>query len=390
MRLLRICLILLLLCFLLAVTAYADDGVYITGPETIYPREVFEIELWIDRSDVTKISFEYDVDWEHLEVQAIYPVDKTAWQSVPAMRGDAFERQKPGRGQPEAVFRVQLRLKTVDAGTRFWCHLRNVVLWVGDNPYPVGDILWERTAAQIVSDDNYLSDLRLSDCVLSPEFSPYQQNYTATVSHHVAQVSVLATARDEGARVQVDSPALEYGKTSNVTVTVTAENGSVRAYTIAVTREDAPDRIPSDNCDLQNMEVTGYKLSPEFQPDVTDYVLWLPYETTNVEIIATPADSKAAVTIVGNKGFKAGQDNPILVTCTAEDGTQKHYTIIAKRAEPYVPKPSETTAISSVPAMDGTVYTAAENIPTWVYVVVAVAAVTGCAAVGILVTDRKK
>ena len=390
MRLFRMSAVLFLLLLLTALTIYADDGVYTTGPEKVYPREVFEIELRINRPEVTKITFVADMDWEHLELQNVYPVDDSAWQSVPAMRGDAFERMKPGQEQDEAVLRIRIRLKSVDAGTKIWFHLRDVVLWVDDTAYPVEDICWERTVAQIVSDDSYLSELRLSDCVLSPEFSPYQQEYTATVSHHVAQVVVMATARDGGASVKVDSPALEYGKASTVTVTVTAEDGSVRVYTIAVTREDAPQRVPSNNCNLQLLEIKDYKLSPEFSPGITDYVLWLPYETTKVEVIATPEDSRATVTIVGNKGFEAGQDNLVLVTCTAEDGTQKHYTIIAKRAEPYIPKPSETVATSSAPAADGVVYTAAENVPTWVYVVVAVAAVTGCAAVGILITDRKK
>lgn len=389
MRLLRTGFILLLLCTLMAVAVYADEDVYIKGPEMVYPREIFEIELWIDRADVTKITFEADYEREHLEMLELVPADASVWRAVPSTEGFTYERIQTGAGQKQAVFSARMRLKTVDAGTRFGLYLKNVVLWVGEEQFPIGDISWEQTAAEIVSDDNFLSDLKLSDGVLSPEFSPYQQNYTATVSHHVSQVSVMATTRHTGATVQVDSPMLEYEKPTDVTVTVTAADGSVRVYTIAVTREDAPNRVPSSNCDLEFLEVTDYKLSPAFQPDITDYVLWLPYETTNVEILATPADSRATVTVVGNKGFKAGQDNPILVTCTAEDGTQKTYVITAKRAEAYAPQPSETGG-NTLPAGDGAVYTAAENVPTWVYIVVVVAAVTGCAAVGILITDRKK
>ena len=380
----------LLLCFLLAVTVGAEGCPEITGPEALYPRDSFEIELRIDRGDVNKITFELDCDPAHLQLLAMWAEDETQWKSEANMQGHTFVRVSPGTDDSQVVFRAKLRLKTVDAGTQIRIVLKNVVLWMEDSSEPVSDIVWERTVSQIVSDDNALVSLQLSDCVLSPGFSPEQLHYTATVSHHVAQVFVNATTRDDGASIQVDSPALEYGKTSDVTVTVTAEDGSVRVYTVAVTREDAPDRIPSNNCDLQKLEITDYKLSPEFAPGVTDYVLWLPYETTKVEISAEPADSKATVTIVDNKGFKAGEDNPIYVTCTAEDGTQKIYIITAKRAEPYVPEPSETMTVDTVAATVGTVYTAAPDVPVWVYVVVAVAAVTGCAAVGILITDRKK
>ena len=389
MRIIRVGAILLLLWLVITVPAYADEGIHIVCPETVHPREIFDVQLWVDREDVTKVTFELDYDREHLQLQHLSPYDETAWKLVPVMQGHAYERIKPSQAPQQATFRIRFLLKTADAGAVFWVRLKNVVLWVGDTQYPMGDMYWEETVAHVVSDDNYLSALQLSDCVLSPEFSPYQQNYSATVSHHVAQVSVAATPNNVGAVVQVDAPELEYGKTTNVTVTVTAEDGSVRIYTIAVTREDAPDRIPGSNCDLESLVVTDYRLSPVFQPEVTEYVLWLPYETASLEIIATPADGRAAVSIVGNKGLKAGQDNPVLVTCTAEDGTQKCYTILAKRAEPYVPTPTQAGE-NPIPAGDGAVYTAAENVPVWVYVVVAVAAVTGCAAVGILVADRKK
>ena len=390
MRILHIVLVLLVILLLSAVTVCAEEDVEIVGPETVYAREVFELVLWIDRADVTKITFAADFDREYMEMQALWPVDDSAWQSVPAMVGDAYQCLKPGTEGKQAVFQVRLRLKTVDAGTKVRFYLNNVVVWVGDTQYPVGDLVWERTVADIVSDDNYLSEMRITDGVLAPAFSPSQQNYTATVSHHVAQVGVTAIPRDDGASVEVVSPELEYGRTTDVTVTVTAEDGSVRVYTISVTREDAPDRIPSSNCDLGSLEVTDYKISPEFSPNVTDYVLWLPYETTNVEIIATPVDPLATVSVVGNKGFKAGQDNPIYVTCTAEDGTQKHYIITAKRAELYVPPTTETATTGVTAVTEGQIYTVAQDVPVWVYVVVAVAAVTGCAAVGILITDRKK
>jgi len=387
MRLIQICLI-VLICFLLSVTVYADDNLELTGPEEIYPRETFEIVLVINCADITKIVFDLDMDQENLQLQALW-ANNPAWVYQPSAYTYVFERSQTAAEDEQIVFRARLRVISSEDGIRAWFKMKNVVLWSGDTSWQIDDILWERMIEGIVSDNSYLTSLQISDAVLSPEFSPYQQSYTATVPHFVAQVSVNAVTMDDGASVTVDSPVLEYGKTSQVTVTVKAEDQSVRVYTIAVTREDSPDRIPSSNCDLEKLEVTDYLLSPQFQPEITEYVLWLPYETTGVQITATPADAMASVTVVGNKGFEAGCDNPIYVTCTAEDGTQKVYRIIAKRAQAYLPQPSETVPMPAA-TVNGAVYAAEPDIPAWVYVVVAVAAVTGCAAVGILITDRKK
>lgn len=61
-------------------------------------------------------------------------------------------------------------------------------------------------------------------------------------------------------------------------------------------------------------------------------MIWLPYETESVSVTGTAADSKASVRVEGGTGLAAGQDNVIKVICIAENGTEKVYTIIAKRA----------------------------------------------------------
>ena len=382
MRLLRGGLLALLLLLVLAFTVSADQTPVFVGPEAVYAREVFEVVLWIDQPGVTKVTGLIVTDQEHLELMGIFSADTEVWKTGSNTIEHVFECLKPADAQKQPVFRVRLQVRSVEEGTKIWVAMKNVVLWVGDTPVEIGDIYWEREVAHIISDDNYLTALRLSDCAISPEFSPYQQNYTATVSHEVGQVRVEALPSNPAALVQVDSPMLELGKTTDVTVTVTAEDGSQRVYTIAVTREDSPERIPSNNCDLESLEVTDFLLSPEFAPEVTDYVLWLPYEITKVEVTATAADSRAKVTISGNSGFKAGQDNLIHVICTAEDGTQKVYSITAKRAPAH-------TEQATMPA-NGAVYTDTNEVPVWVYVIVAVVAAAGCTAVGILIGDRKK
>ena len=381
MRFIPIVFLVLVLCFALTAAVFADGSSGFVGPDEVYPREVFELEFRLDQPGVTKITGQITVDTENLQLKSIYACDESRWHSTSDMNGHIFQRLAEGAGQ-EPVFRIKVQLRSVEEGTKIWIRMHNVVFWYGDSAVQMGDILWEKTVGHIASGDNLLTELRLSDCALSPEFSPYQQNYTAVVSHEVGQVQVTAVTSNEGATVQISSPQLEQGMATDVTVTVTAEDGSIRVYTISVTRENAPDRIPSNNCDLESLSVTDFKLSPEFRADVTQYVLWLPYETTGVEVDAVAADIRATVTIAGNRGFKAGQDNPIYVICTAEDGTQKQYIIIAKRAQ------AHEQQTEPIPA--GDIYTDGNEVPVWVYIVVAVIAAAGCTAVVILIADRKK
>ena len=214
----------------------------------------------------------------------------------------------------------------------------------------------------------------------------------------MSKLNVSAAANDGKAKVSINSPNLKPGGTTNVTVTVTAENGSTKTYTIAVKRAQDPNYVASSNNDLSGITVNGFLLSPVFSADNTSYVIWLPYETDSVSVSGTAADSKAEVAVEGGTGLIAGADNEIKVICTAEDGTQKGYTVIAKRAaahdgstEPTDP-PTEPTEPSTEPDDEPTVPAPTEpqmpsgsenngGIPWWTLLIVGVV----CFGLGALV-----
>lgn len=398
--------ILLLLLILPVCQAFAiEPEVSIHGPETIYAQDSFTLELsWLSE-DVTSIAFTLSYDAESLALLR-FPSDEMI-SSPDNTITNRFVLTVDGTETDRTVSFLKFRLKDVAIGSRFWVQLTDVTVKINGTEKQLGTIRWEQSAARPVSTDNYLASLKISDGVLSPAFSPTELYYTAKVSYHIASVDVTAVARDPNAQVRIGSPQLIPDGVTNVAVTVTAEDGSDRVYTIAVTREDDPNRPLSSENDLKNIVVLNYVLSPAFQPNVTEYVLWLPYETTSVDIGGVPKDERATVTVEGNTRLKAGQDNPITITCIAEDGSEKVYTVIAKRAEEYIPQtsapPTEpmTTEAVDMTASDtqGTESAAQDvqtgsttdvEIPSWSYVVMAVAAVTGAAAVGILIGERKK
>ena len=85
------------------------------------------------------------------------------------------------------------------------------------------------------SSDATLADLSISPGTLSPAFSPSTTSYTATVSSSTTKLTVSATKNHSAASVSVSGTSLSVGK-NNVYVTVTAEDGTQKTYTIVVTR----------------------------------------------------------------------------------------------------------------------------------------------------------
>ena len=87
----------------------------------------------------------------------------------------------------------------------------------------------------------------------------------------------------------------------------------------------------SSDAKLTAINVEGYTISPEFDPDVKEYTLSVPYEVTSLNVTATKSDSKARYQSSGDEELQVGP-NEVLVNVTAEDGTKNAYTIIVTRA----------------------------------------------------------
>ena len=87
----------------------------------------------------------------------------------------------------------------------------------------------------------------------------------------------------------------------------------------------------SSNNTLSELTVAEGAYTPAFEKDVREYALTIPYETTEVNVTATPSDSKATVAVEGNKDLKEGE-NTVTVKVTAEDGTVAEYIIKVTRA----------------------------------------------------------
>ena len=401
-RLISLAAAILLCVTLFAVTASAvSANATLTGPGTVRAGDTITLTLNLNGSGLYSASGALSYNSSQLTLVSTAQKIGNGW--AVEFNGNNFVAIDNNLANPiksnTALFTVTFKVNSsVAVGTKITVSYTDVTATDGNADANVGTVSYSATIAAPASKDNSLKSLSVSNATISPAFNTNTTSYTAEVPFDVSKLNVSAAANDSKAKVSINSPNLKPGGTTNVTVTVTAENGSTKTYTIAVKRAQDPNYVASSNNDLSGITVNGFLLSPVFSANNTSYVIWLPYETDSVSVSGTAADSKAEGAVEGGTGLIAGADNEIKVICTAEDGTQKVYTVIAKRAaahdgstEPTDP-PTEPTEPSTEPDDEPTVPAPTEpqmpsgsenngGIPWWTLLIVGVV----CFGLGALV-----
>lgn len=334
-RIISLVLIVVLCVSLFAVAAFAASAsAKLTGPGTVRAGDTITLTFNLNGSGIYGASGTLSYDANQLELKKTEQKIGNGW--AVEFNGNNFVAYDNNLAKPinsnTALFAVTFKVKNLAVGTRLTVSYTGVTSSDGSADTNIGTVSYAATIAAPLSTDNALKSLTVSNATISPAFSAGTTSYTAEVPFEVSKLDIKAQANDGKAKVSIDNPELTPNGTTNVTITVTAENGSRKTYTIAVKRAQDPNYVPSSNNALSGITVDGFLLSPVFSPENTQYVIWLPYETERVTVSGTAADSKASVTVEGGDALIAGADNEIKVICTAEDGTQKVYTIIAKRA----------------------------------------------------------
>ena len=223
-----------------------------------------------------------------------------------------------------------------------------------DTTMEIYTIMVYRESGPVLSDDARLGNLALTGATLSSPaaFAAGTTEYTAIAEIDVESVTVSATFTDNpGATVEI-IPAdqntstedvhevyLTPGTNTVITATVTAENGSTNTYTVTVYQKRLTE---SDNADLSALSLDGVSLSPDFDPETTQYDARVPYNVMTVTVAATAADIGALVPVVGggtevpNSDVtrtigEVGTSTAITVTVTAENDSMNTYTIMVYR-----------------------------------------------------------
>ena len=208
----------------------------------------------------------------------------------------------------------------------------------GNSDTDLGTASWSGKVGAAPSGDCALSSLSCGNATLSPSFTSKTTYYSCTVPFAVTKLDLNYKKSDSGASVSVSgNDELAVGA-NTVTIKVTAANGETRTYTIEVTREQDPNYKPSTNGKLSALTIEGASLSPRFSAAVTDYIAYVPYETTSITLAAQAADEKAkGVNGIGTVQLSAAEaETLVTVTGVAEDGKSTQvYTIHVLRMPAY-------------------------------------------------------
>ncbi|HAB65784.1 MAG TPA: hypothetical protein DCE23_00305 [Firmicutes bacterium] len=170
---------------------------------------------------------------------------------------------------------------------------------------------------RIASNNNELNDLQVDGTSILNNLTFSTDKDSATIT---------ASAKDQHAKVTgTGHVKVNYGE-NKFNVNVTAENGSVKTYTITIIRND---NRSSDN-NLKELKISKGKIN--FRENTTTYNVEVDTDVESINIEGVVKDSKSIVTGTGNKSLKLG-NNRFHINVTAENGSVKTYTINVNRKD---------------------------------------------------------
>lgn len=280
-----------LLVTVLAVPAMAADCI-VKGPDTIRAGET--ITLTFCAGDIYKGTLSgtgtvvYDTN--QLTLKSYTSLLGEDWTVT--FFGDSFTIQNISGLNPlmnnVPVFSVEFEVKPeVPAGTTVSVTVENVYMNNGEYDVAQGRGLWARVVAQPLSANADLVRLSVEGFLLSPVFTPEQQNYAVYLPNEVESLRLTAEAADYRASVVV--PTVENIPVGRATyeIPVTAENGDVKVYTVTTFRAELvenPHEIPPE---------TEPATEPETEP-TTEPVTEPTTEPTTMPTITPVEDTPTA------------------------------------------------------------------------------------------------
>ena len=181
---------------------------------------------------------------------------------------------------------------------------------------------------------NNLYSLNASIGTFDTAFDKDVTVYTLTVPYDTKEVILSGSLEDT---LSIVDGLFKYELTEDKTtaiITVTAEDGSTKVYTVYIVKEKPP-VVPtpvvyyySSNNYLKTLEAKGYEI--KFDRDILEYELNVNNDVKSLDITAIAEDSRSRVEITGNENFKTGK-NTVIISVKAENGDVREYKLIVNR-----------------------------------------------------------
>jgi hypothetical protein len=180
------------------------------------------------------------------------------------------------------------------------------------------------------STDNTLESIKIND-VEFDDFMPDILNYTYPVTNSEQSVRITVKQTDDSAKLLwTDKTIYLTSAAVTDTITVTAEDGSTRDYTITIRKKSTDATLKE--LKINNVDISTYT-GENFQPEKLDYEVALPYSVPFAAITGVPNDPFAAVPQIQLIDLNPnGDKKTVPVTVTSEDAdSTKTYQITLRR-----------------------------------------------------------
>lgn len=186
------------------------------------------------------------------------------------------------------------------------------------------------------------SNANLSNLGIRPnDFSGFKAattTYNVTVAKDVESVEVYATAQDSKAKVSgTGKKQLQEGNNA-VAVTVTAEDGTKKTYTINITREGNKADEEETNTEevqaegLSELNIGNLQLSPTFTTNVYEYTVTYIGEDNKLDINTTATNPEYVIEITGNEDLKEGENLVTILVSDKEGNNIATYQITVNKS----------------------------------------------------------
>ena len=168
------------------------------------------------------------------------------------------------------------------------------------------------------SNNSNLKALSIEGTTIFPTFSPNVTSYTVQVAKDIQQLNVNAVAEDEKATISIKgNEQLKEGE-NLITVSVSAEDGTVKIYEINV------ERLPEETkvLGLKTLKIDGTDIDKRFKTEVYNYEIKVEEDVSKLKIEAIPNEETAIVEILGNDEIVEGE-NIITIMVSSQGGNEK-------------------------------------------------------------------
>lgn len=195
--------------------------------------------------DTVTVTVQYSSDTEIGSYDFLLNYDATLLQYVSGSDAETGNGKLPfvnyNENDDPKIVKRSVKFKAIGTGTATFSTQSKAL--VNYNDFSQMSCTEAKTSITInakptASSDNSLKSLTISGGTFSPAFSSSTTKYTMEVEYSVKKLTVSAVANHSKAKVSVSGTDLALGE-NKITITVTAENGSKKTYTLTVNRKQS-------------------------------------------------------------------------------------------------------------------------------------------------------